>query len=84
MSPSAPGTQPGTAAGPKPAVGTNPITGAPCVGGGLSAINGGVTGAPTAPGQPPQAGQATTSLPPNSSVFSLNNQLNNSLSPGAC
>ncbi len=84
VSPSTPGTVPGTAAGPKTAVGTNPITGAPCVGSGSSAINGGITGTPTAPGKPPEAGQTTTGLPPNSSVFSLNNQLNNSLSPGAC
>lgn len=83
VSPTTPGTLPGTAAGPNTAVGANPVTGAPCVGGGSTAITGGVTGAPTTPNQPPQPGQTTTGLPPNNSVYGLGTQLNTS-NPGAC
>ncbi len=82
VSPTTPGTLPGTTAGP--AVGTNPVTGAPCLGGGSTAITGGVTGAPTTPNQPPQPGQTTTGLPPNNSVYGLGTQLNNTSNPGAC
>jgi hypothetical protein len=78
VSPSTPGTLPGTEAGPGTSVGTNPITGQPCLGGGASAINGGMVGAPTNPGQ------TTTGLPPDNSVFGLNNQVPDTSSPGAC
>jgi hypothetical protein len=84
VSPTTPGTLPGTIAGPGTSIGTNPITGQPCLGGGASAINGGVTGAPTAPDQPGQPSQTTLGLPPDNSVFGLNNQVPDSSSPGAC
>ena len=83
VSPTTPGTLPGTTA-PNIAVGTNPVTGAPCLGGGASAINGGVAGAPTAPGQPGQPGQAAGGLAPNTSIYSLGNQTPETANPGAC
>ena len=83
VSPTTPGTLPGTTA-PNIGVGTNSITGAPCIGGGSSAINGGVPGAPTAADQPAEPGQAVTGLPPNSSIYSLNNQVGGTANPGAC
>jgi hypothetical protein len=83
VSPTTPGTLPGTTA-PNIAVGTNPITGAPCLGGGASAINGGVPGAPTASNQPAEPGQAVNGLAPNTSIYSLNNQTPNSANPGTC
>ena len=83
VSPTTPGTLPGTGAGPGTAVGTNPITGQPCLGGGSSAINGGLPGA-TTQDQPGAPGNNVTGLPPNNSVYGLNNQIPNTSSPGAC
>lgn len=80
VSPTTPGTLPGTTAGPGTSIGTNPITGQPCLGGGSSAVNGGIPGAPTTQGQPPLPGAQTSGLPPSNSVYGLNNQT----SPGAC
>jgi hypothetical protein len=80
VSPTTPGTLPGTTAGPGTSVGTNPVTGQPCLGGGSSAINGGIIGAPTTQGQPSQPGTNTTGLPPSNSVYGLNN----STSSGSC
>lgn len=82
VSPTTPGMLPGTTA-PDSTVGSNPITGAPCIGGGASAINGGIAGAPTAPDQSAQPGQAVTGLPPNTSIYGLNSELPTS-NPGAC
>jgi hypothetical protein len=83
VSPTTPGTLPGTGAGAGSAIGTNPITGQPCLGGGGSAITGGIPGAATLPGEPGEPGQQVTGLPPSNSVYGLGNQLNTS-SPGAC
>lgn len=83
VSPTTPGTLPGTTA-QDTTVGTNPITGAPCIGGGGSAINGGLPGAPTAPDELSDSGQNTLGLPPNTSVYGLNNQISNTTNPGAC
>jgi hypothetical protein len=80
VSPTTPGTLPGTEAGPGTTVGTNPITGQPCIGGGASALNGGLTGAPTTSDQPGEPDQATAGLPPNNSIYGLGTQAN----PGAC
>ena len=80
VSPATPGTLPGTEARPGTAVDTNPITGRPCVGGGASALNGGLPGAATASGQPSVPGQDTSGLPPNSSIYGLGTTTN----PGAC
>jgi len=84
VSPTTPGTLPGTTSGPDTSVGSNPITRAPCFGGGSSAINGGVPGAPTIAVQPSGISQSPAGLPPNDSVYGLNNQTNNSGTPGAC
>jgi hypothetical protein len=73
VSPTTPGTLPGTTAEPDTPVGTNPVTGQSCLGGGSSAINGGIIGAPTAAGQPAEPGTNTTGLPPNNGVYGLNN-----------
>lgn len=75
VSPSTPGTLPGTTAGPDTAVGTNPVTGTPCIGG--------VPGAPIIADQPSQPGQGVNGLPPNNSVYGLSNQFSAS-KPGAC
>jgi hypothetical protein len=83
VSPTTPGTLPGTTA-QDTTIGANPITGAPCVGGGASAINGGIPGAPTQAGQPGQPGTNLTGLPPSSSVYGLSSQLPNTTNPGAC
>lgn len=83
VSPTTPGTLPGTTA-PNIGVGTNSITGAPCIGGGSSAVTGGIPGAPTAANQPAQPGQAVNGLPSNTSIYSLNNQTPNTTNPGAC
>jgi hypothetical protein len=84
VSPTTPGTAPGTQAGPGTAIGTNPITGQPCLGGGSSAINGGMPNAPIGAAQAPVAGQGPTmGLPPATSVYGLNNELPTGL-PGAC
>lgn len=80
VSPTTPGTLPGTQAGPGTAIGTNPITGQPCTGGGASALNGGLAGAPTTSDQPGASSQATAGLPPNNSIYGLGTATN----PGAC
>jgi hypothetical protein len=82
VSPTTPGTLPGTTA-QDTAVGTNPITGAPCLGGGASAINGGIAGAPTAPDQEAEPGAQVNGLPPATSIYGLNNELPTT-DPGAC
>jgi hypothetical protein len=74
---------PGTTA-PNIGVGTNSMTGAPCSGGGSSAVTGGIPGAPTAADQPPQPGQTVTGLPSNTSIYGLNNQISNTTNPGVC
>jgi hypothetical protein len=76
VSPATPGTLSGTTAGPDTSVGTNPITGQSCIGGGSLAVNGGIIGAPTAAGQPAEPGTNTAGLPPNNSVYGLNNGTN--------
>jgi hypothetical protein len=81
VSPTTPGTLPGTQAGPGTSVGTNPITGQPCLGGSSSAINGGIPGAPVTSDQPAEPGQTVTGLPPNNSVYGLGNQVPDN---GAC
>jgi hypothetical protein len=83
VSPTTPGTLPGTTAA-NIGVGTNSITGAPCLGGGSSAVTGGIPGAPTAADQPAQPGQAVTGLPSNTSIYGLTNQIPNNTNPGAC
>jgi len=80
VSPTTPGTLPGTEAGPGTAIGTNPITGQPCLGGGASALNGGLTGVPTTSDQPGEPGQDTAGLPPDNSIYGLGTTAN----PGAC
>src|ERR1700744_112669 len=64
VSPTTPGTLPGTEAGLGTAVGTNPITGQPCIGGGSSAFTGGLPTAPTTSDEPGEPGDATAGLPP--------------------
>ena len=83
VSPTTPGALPGTTV-PNIAVGTNPVSGAPCIGGGASAIDGGVPGAPTASNQPAEPGQTVTGLAPNTSIYSLNNQSSGTANAGAC
>jgi len=83
VSPTTPGTLPGTTA-QDIAVGTNPITGAPCIGGGASAINGGIPGAPTGPDQLGVPSQAVGGLPSTTSIYGLANELPNTTAPGAC
>jgi hypothetical protein len=80
VSPTTSGTLPGTQAGAGNAIGTNPVTGQPCIGGGSSALNGGLAGAPTTSDQPGEPGQATAGLPPNNSIYGLGTATN----PGAC
>ncbi|HUI14788.1 MAG TPA: hypothetical protein VL048_15125 [Xanthobacteraceae bacterium] len=80
VSPTTPGTLPGTQAGAGTTIGTNPITGQPCTGGGASALNGGLAGAPTTSDQPAEPGQSTAGLPPNSSIYGLGTATN----PGSC
>jgi|HubBroStandDraft_3_1064219.scaffolds.fasta_scaffold67011_3 hypothetical protein len=80
VSPTTPGTLPGTEAGPGTTVGTNPVTGQPCTGGGASALNGDLPGAPTTSDQPGEPGEATAGLPPISSIYGLGTATN----PGAC
>jgi len=80
VSPTTLGTLPGTTAGPDTSVGANPVTGQPCLGSGSSAINGGIIGAPTTAGQPSEPGTDAAGLPPNNSVYSLNN----GTAPGSC
>ncbi len=84
VSPTTPGTLPGTQAGAGTSLGTNPITGQPCSGGGSSAINGGIPGASTVPGGPAQPGAQVGGLPPSRSVYGLNRQPGNSGNLGAC
>jgi hypothetical protein len=81
VSPITPGTAPGTTA-QDIGIGVNPITGLPCLGGGASAINGGLPSVSTAPDQTAQTGVA--GLPPSTSVYGLSNQLPNTLTAGAC
>ena len=81
VSPITPGTAPGTTA-QDIGIGVNPVTGLPCLGGGASAINGGLPSVSTAPDQTSQTGGA--GLPPSTSVFGLSNQLPNTLTAGAC
>jgi hypothetical protein len=81
VSPITPGTAPGTTA-QDIGIGVNPVTGLPCLGGGASAINGGLPSVSTAPDQTAQTGVA--GLPPSTSVFGLSNQLPNTLTAGAC
>jgi hypothetical protein len=81
VSPITPGTAPGTTA-QDIGIGVNPVTGLPCLGGGASAINGGLPSVSTAPDQTSQTGVA--GLPPSTSVFGLSNQLPNTLTAGAC
>jgi hypothetical protein len=64
VSPTTPGTLPGTEAGPGTTVGANPITGQPCLGGGASALTGGLSGAPTTSDQPGEASENANGLPP--------------------
>jgi hypothetical protein len=80
VSPTTPGTLPGTQAGSGTAVGTNPITGQPCLGGGSSALTGGLPTAPTTSDQPGEPGNSTAGLPPDNSVYGLGSTPN----PGAC
>lgn len=80
VSPTTPGTLPGTQAGPGTAVGTNPITGQPCVGGGASALTGGLSTAPAISDQPGGMGQSTAGLPPDNSIYGLGTTTN----PGSC
>lgn len=80
VSPTTPGTLPGTQAGPGTTVGTNPVTGQPCIGGGSSALTGSLPTAPTTSDQPGEAGTSTAGLPPNNSVYGLGTTTN----PGAC
>src|SRR5579863_6340979 len=80
VSPTTPGTLPGTQAGPGTTIGSNPITGQPCTGGGASALNGGLLGAPTTSDQPGEPNQATAGLPPNNSIYGQGTITN----PGAC
>jgi hypothetical protein len=80
VSPTTPGTLPGTEAGPGTAVGTNPITGQPCIGGGSSALTGGLPTAPTTSDQPGEPGNSTAGLPPNNSIYGLGTTTNS----GAC
>lgn len=79
VSPTTPGTLPGTQAGAGTTVGTNPVTGQPCTGGGASALNGGLAGAPTTSDQPGEPGQQTAGLPPDNSIYGLGTITN----PGA-
>ena len=79
VSPTTPGTLPGTEAGPGTTVGANPITGQPCLGGGASALTGGLSGAPTTSDQPGEFSENANGLPPDNSVYGLGNA-----SPGAC
>jgi hypothetical protein len=81
VSPITPGTAPGTTA-QDIGIGVNPVTGLPCLGGGASAINGGLPSVSTAPDQTSQTGIA--GLPPSTSVYGLSNQLPNTLTAGAC
>lgn len=71
---------PGNEAGPGTTTGTNPLTGQPCVGGGASALTGGLPTAPTTSDQPGQPGNSTAGLPPNNSIYGLGNTTN----PGSC
>jgi len=71
VSPVTPGVLPGTEAGPGTAVGTNPITGLPCLGGGASALAGAVPTAPDIIGEPAQPGAVPFGLPPSDSIFGL-------------
>jgi hypothetical protein len=80
VSPTTPGTLPGTEAGAGTAVGTNPITGQPCTGGGSSALTGGLPTAPTTSNQPGEPGNSAAGLPPDNSIYGLGNATN----PGAC
>jgi len=80
VSPTTPGTLPGTEASPGTTIETNPITGQPCVGSGASALNGGLAGAPTTSDQPGQLGNSTAGLPPDNSIYGLGDTPN----PGAC
>lgn len=79
VSPTTPGTLPGTEAGSGTAVGTNPVTGQPCTGGGSSALTGSLPTAPTTSDQPGQPSNSTAGLPPNNSIYGLGNA-----NPGAC
>jgi hypothetical protein len=81
VSPITPGTAPGTTA-QDIGIGVNPITGQPCLGGGASAINGGLPSVSTAPDMTAQTG--VVGLPTGTSVFGLSNQLPNTLTAGAC
>jgi hypothetical protein len=81
VSPITPGLLPGTTA-QDIGIGTNPITGAPCLGGGSSAINGGLPSVSTAPDQPGQPDIA--GLPPDTSVFGLSSEVPNTETAGAC
>jgi hypothetical protein len=81
VSPITPGTLPGTTA-QDIGIGVNPITGLPCLGGGASAINGGLPNVSSAPDQTSQTGIA--GLPPSTSVYGLSNTLPNTLTAGAC
>jgi hypothetical protein len=83
VSPITPGTAPGTTA-QDIGIGVNPITGLPCLGGGASAINGGLPSVSTAPDQTSESETGVIGLPPSTSVFGLSNQLPNTLTAGAC
>jgi hypothetical protein len=80
VSPVTPGVLPGTEAGPGTAVGTNPVTGLPCLGGGASAITGEVPAAPDIIGEPAQPGAVPFGLPPADSIFGLDS----GTAAGAC
>jgi hypothetical protein len=67
VSPTDPGTLPGMSG---PTIGTNPITGLPCTGGGSSAVDGG----DSLPGATPPTDQNSVGLPPVGSVYGLGNE----------
>ena len=80
VSPTTPGTLPGTQAGPGTTIATSPITGQPCSGNGSSALNGGLAGALATSDQPDAPGQAMAGLPPNNGIYGLGTATN----PAAC
>jgi hypothetical protein len=71
VSPTNPGTLPGTTSALGPAIGTNPITGLPCTGEGSSSA---VAGSNTLPGTSSPAGDNQVGLPSTSSVYGEPNE----------
>jgi hypothetical protein len=72
VSPTTPGTLPGTTAGSGLSVGTNPITGMPCSGEGSTALNNALPEADTEDHAAANPDEIPSGLPPGSSVFGLN------------